>query len=353
MGTYLGTQTINNPSGLAAPFYNIQYNNLGAYAQGQYEPCSGVAITIGARYDRNSRFASSFNPRLGMVFNLSKTSTLKILYGRAFRAPTPSDSYTQYGSFETHDSGRTYHSHFMHLPNTGLKPVRSHHAEFNLEKQFSDNLVLSIDGYYTYLSGLYAFADDNTSTGIYNNRFNGIPVDFIQVFINSDRQKNFGGSFQLKWKKSFPGFSASSHLSLSYVNGLKEQGLAEDEETTKDMQLDFISPVMIHLGSDIKAGKFSFSPRLLIMGKQHIAGIGDTTRNIIQRQTIAGYALLNVAFRYQLSSRATLFANVINALDQRYRSVSFNMDLTKKETELYHGQPQDPIRIMTGINFNF
>jgi hypothetical protein len=29
------------------------------------------------------------------------------------------------------------------------------------------------------------------------------------------------------------------------------------------------------------------------------------------------------------------------------------MDLQKPETELYYGQPQDPIRIMTGINFSF
>ena len=45
--------------------------------------------------------------------------------------------------------------------------------------------------------------------------------------------------------------------------------------------------------------------------------------------------------------------NVSNALNQKYRSVGFNMDLTKKDTEFFYGQPEDPIRIMGGLNFQF
>jgi outer membrane receptor protein involved in Fe transport len=62
--------------------------------------------------------------------------------------------------------------------------------------------------------------------------------------------------------------------------------------------------------------------------------------------------LLNLSLRYALSKHITLHANVTNALNQRYRSVSFNMDLSRKDTELYYGQPQDPIRIMGGVNFS-
>src|SRR6185436_18285369 len=118
-------------------------------------------------------------------------------------------------------------------------------------------------------------------------------------------------------------------------------------------ELDFIAHWIFHAGTDIRAGKLTASPRLILMGRQHIPGIGDTTGTIIRRQTIAGYTLLNIALRYELSKKVSVFTNITYALDQRYRSVSFNMDLTKPETELYHGQPQDPIRIMGGVNFNF
>jgi len=145
----------------------------------------------------------------------------------------------------------------------------------------------------------------------------------------------------------------NSFISLSFVNGVKETGPKEKPETAKDAQLEFISPIMLHAGTDLKIGKFSFSPRLILTGKQKIAGVGDTTRTIIRRQTIDGYALLNLSFKYNFSNHCSAFANITNALNQQYRCVSFNMDLTKKDTELYYGQPQDPIRVMCGFNFNF
>ena len=43
-----------------------------------------------------------------------------------------------------------------------------------------------------------------------------------------------------------------------------------------------------------------------------------------------------------------VFTNVTNALNQRYRSVGYNMDLTK-DNDLFHGQPEDPARVMAGI----
>ena len=352
-GSYLGTSAFYRPEGLAAQFYFIRYRNSGAYFQLQYSLSKKVRITAGARYDVNSRYGESFNPRAGFVYRPAENTTIKLLYGTAFRAPSPSETYSQYGSFITTDSGRTYHSYFLHLPNPGLKPITSHNAELNIKQRFSDNLFISFDAYYTKLGGLYNFSDDNASTHLYNNLFNQVPVDYIEVFTNNDRQKNYGGSIQLNWKHSLGNVQFNCFGSASYVNGVKETGLHERDETTKDIELDFIAHWIFHAGTDIRAGKLTASPRLILMGRQCIPGIGDTTRTIIRRQTIAGYTLLNIALRYELSDKVSVFTNITNALDQRYRNVSFNMDLTKPETELYYGQPQDPIRVMGGVNFNF
>jgi len=99
-------------------------------------------------------------------------------------------------------------------------------------------------------------------------------------------------------------------------------------------------------------GRFSCSPRLVIISRQNISGNADTSGTVVKKQTIPGYALLNVSLRYNVAKRFSVFANVSNALNQHYRSVSFNMDL-EKNTDGFHGQREDPIRIMGGFSFNF
>ncbi|MEO8406670.1 MAG: TonB-dependent receptor, partial [Chitinophagaceae bacterium] len=352
-GTVLGTTAYYRPEGLEAEFFFVRYNNIGSYFQAQYSPGKKMNITAGARYDWNSRYGGSFNPRLGIVYQPHTKTTIKLLYGSAFRAPSPSDAYAQYGSFYTNDSGRTYHSNFLHLPNPGLKPVISHTTELNIQQQLCDNVFVSVDGYYTALSGLFVYGDDNETAKLYHNMFYGTPVDYIEVFTNNDRQKTWGGSIQLNWKGDINDVQINSFASLSVVGGKNEAGLKEQDEAVKDIQLDFVSPVMVHAGIDMKWNKFSFAPRLILMGRQHIAGISDTTSAVIKRQTLAGYTLVNISLRYNLSEHFSIYSNMSNALNQRYKNVSFNNDFNNPNNGLYNGQPQDPIRVMAGINFTF
>ncbi|HMH33233.1 MAG TPA: TonB-dependent receptor [Puia sp.] len=350
--SYVGTEAYYRPEGLPAQFYFIRYHNIGTYLQAKYSPVRKVHITLGARYDVNSRYGTTFNPRLGIVFEPTTRTTIKLLYGSAFIAPQTSDSYAQYGSFETPDSGRTYHSVFLHLPNPGLKPIKSFNSEINLRQYLSDNIILTVDAYYTVLTGLHSTADDNASTHLYNNMFDRIPVDYVEVFVNRNRQENYGGSLELSWKHAFGRFQMNTTASVSYVNGIISNAVKESDETQKDTRLEFISPYIFHLTTDLKLGRFSCSPRLVIISRQNISGNADTSGTVVKKQTIPGYALLNVSLRYNVAKRFSVFANVSNALNQHYRSVSFNMDL-EKNTDGFHGQREDPIRIMGGFSFNF
>lgn len=51
------------------------------------------ALTAGLRHDRYSDFGGTTNPRLALVWDASADLTAKLLYGRAFRAPTFSEQY--------------------------------------------------------------------------------------------------------------------------------------------------------------------------------------------------------------------------------------------------------------------
>lgn len=46
-----------------------------------------LCLNIGARYDDQEHYGSSFNPRIGMVYQPGKNSTIKVLYGESFREP--------------------------------------------------------------------------------------------------------------------------------------------------------------------------------------------------------------------------------------------------------------------------
>lgn len=350
-GTYMGTTSYYRPGGIPAQFYHVIYQNTGAFLQAQYSPSKKINFTLGARYDYNSRYKETFNPRFGVVYNASSRTTFKALYGSAFMAPPPSTAYVTYGSFETQDSGKTYSSTFLHLPNPGLRPLRSQNFEVSVRQYLTDNLVLTVDGYYTLLRSLFAFADDNATTQLYNNMFQGIPVGYVEVFVNEGRQRNYGGTFQLNLQHSFGSILLNTYASASYTEG-RRYGATNGAVGNYETEIAFISPFMARIGTDVRMGKFTISPRATIIGRQNLPGIKDTIGSLVRLQTIPGYVLLNVALRYNIGKKLSAFANVSNALDQRYRAVSYNMDLNKTTTDLLHGQPQDPLRVTLGLNLS-
>jgi outer membrane receptor protein involved in Fe transport len=197
------------------------------------------------------------------------------------------------------------------------------------------------------LANLYTNANDNQSTHLYNNSFAGATVSYVEVTVNQGKQESYGGSILLNFKNRIGGIKLSSYASLSYTGG------QISSITGHPAELEFISPYILHLGTDLRAGKFTCSPRLSLLGRQHLTGFSDTTTSVYRRQTIAGYVLLNISLRYAVEKRCAVFVNISNALNQNYRSVGAAMDLNQKPTEIFYGQHEDPIRIMGGVSFTF
>lgn len=57
------------------------------YLQDQWHISDSWELTAGLRYDKYNDFGSSTNPRLALVFKPKNKSSLKLMYGTAFRAP--------------------------------------------------------------------------------------------------------------------------------------------------------------------------------------------------------------------------------------------------------------------------
>lgn len=70
-------------------FFSTDYTNFGAfvhYRNSWFERLDGF---FGIRYDNNSRYGETINPRAGLVYKPRSDLTLKLLYGEAFLSPAP------------------------------------------------------------------------------------------------------------------------------------------------------------------------------------------------------------------------------------------------------------------------
>jgi iron complex outermembrane receptor protein len=78
---------VDESTGLIYNEVNRDRQSHGVYAQGDFAVLTNLHLNAGARYDQYGDFDPAFNPRLALIYNPFKSSTLKGLYGTAFRAP--------------------------------------------------------------------------------------------------------------------------------------------------------------------------------------------------------------------------------------------------------------------------
>ncbi|MGA8873243.1 MAG: TonB-dependent receptor [Candidatus Acidiferrales bacterium] len=69
------------------------------YAQDEFAITHTLSLSAGLRYDHYSYFGGTTNPRLGLIYHPFHPTTLKLLYGTAFRAPEPFEMSPDYGPF--------------------------------------------------------------------------------------------------------------------------------------------------------------------------------------------------------------------------------------------------------------
>lgn len=74
---------------LPTPFMEIQKNmgNMGAYLQDEFAICPGLNLQAGVRYDYHSEAENAVNPRTALIYQPWSGTSIKLLYGEAYRAP--------------------------------------------------------------------------------------------------------------------------------------------------------------------------------------------------------------------------------------------------------------------------
>jgi outer membrane cobalamin receptor len=64
------------------------------YVQDEWRMAPDWSLTSGVRYDKYSDFGGTTNPRIALVWDANFDATAKLLYGRAFRAPSYNEAYS-------------------------------------------------------------------------------------------------------------------------------------------------------------------------------------------------------------------------------------------------------------------
>lgn len=132
-------------------------NNWALYLQDEYSLFSNLHLNAGVRYDHYDTFGGTTNPRVALIYNPYEETTLKLLYGRAFRAPNIFELY-----FESVPSNQ--------ISNPNLKPDVIETFELVLEQKMGKYLKGTIAGFYSRLDDLIGLTTDPlTGSDSYQN----------------------------------------------------------------------------------------------------------------------------------------------------------------------------------------
>ena len=145
----------------------------GIYAAGEFHLHPKVILNAGLRHDRyNYLFGSKTSPRAALIYSPRKTTTLKFLYGTAFRVPSFSELY--------------YHG-MSSVAANNLQPETTRSIEGDVEQQLSNHVSLSAA---VFFNNIGSYIEEQTE--VVNKRDR-------TTFSNSRATAN-GGELELKDK---------------------------------------------------------------------------------------------------------------------------------------------------------
>jgi outer membrane receptor for ferrienterochelin and colicin len=333
-GTILGTDIVDE-------LIKVRYANAGAFAQMRYALTPRVVLTLGGRSDHNTRYGATFNPRIGLVAHTPTSTTVKLLYGTAFLAPSPYQEYSHYGSFISTDGGATFSSQYWHLSNPELKPQHKKTVEVNVIQQLGPNLNVSASAFYSRFTNMIkAYDADQAHSGFYH----GWPVDYIDFPVNEGREMTYGGTLQFEAMKSF-GLDrhVAAHAGLSVADGR----IWPEDEHDGSLPIGAMVPRQLRAGVDLDWNRWQVAPRLAIVGNQRLLATTESDAGVVRR-TLDGYSTVDVNVRRRnVVAHLDAFVTVENAFDRRYRAINERAYTSPEE---FVGIPQNPRRITVGLD---
>ncbi len=247
-----------------------------AYLLDEFRVREDLILNLGLRYDYFSTVGSTINPRAAVIWTPYEPTTLKLLYGTAFRAP---NSY----ELHFHDGGIS-----QKTPD-GLDPETIETYELILEQRLNANLNLVGSVYRNNIEDLLALTTD--------------PADDLLVFENSGDATATGRELELQgqWESGWSG-----SVSYAYQQAENASGERLVNSPSNMAKLNLIAPLA---GDDFSAGlELQYESGRKTLSGDETDGRVITNLTLFSRNWIQG---LKVS------------ASVYNLLDENYANPGF------------------------------
>ncbi len=320
------------PQGIPLETYKTKYENIGGYAQLQTNYNRKCQFIFGARYDKNSHYGTSFNPRLGIVLKPDEKINVKLLYGTAFLAPPPDKTYAHYGSFapDPNNPGDVK-SYYLHVPNPQLKPEKVRSTQAEVSFKIDEKRRFTLNAYRSDISNLHQMASLGSGT------FKGKPVDTLAHWTNRGEATAYGGSIR------FDGLSIHQKFKLKYF-----AALAFSNGDVAGEPLPYSARTSARAGLIFSRDRLTVSPRFIYQGKSYLQYKDATGMQL----STSPFVIANLFIRYRLNQASgkshSFFINIRNLFDHKYYHPGF-----AEGGGGLSQAPQDPRFISAGLDLQF
>jgi outer membrane receptor for ferrienterochelin and colicins len=241
------------------------------YMQDEFQILKNLILNAGVRYDDYETFGSTINPRLALIYSPWTHTTIKLIYGKAFRTPNVYELY--FYDENTSEASLT------------LQPEKIQASEIIIEEYIGKDLLISVSGFYYKIKDLISQQTD--------------PVDGLLFFKNVESVHASGIACEIKKK---------------YESGL-EGRISYSFQETRDEQTDRIltnSPK--HLAKANMIVPFIKEKLFLGIEEQYMS----KRRTPEDRETDAFFITNLTLYSRELMKGMELSGSVYNLFDETY-----------------------------------
>jgi iron complex outermembrane receptor protein len=174
---------------------NYPFRVLSLYAQDEWQIASDLSLMAGIRHDDYSYrdVSNQFDftsPRAAVMYSPIQTGTIKLLYGRAFRAPTVNEMF-----YEDEDE--------EHKANPGLQPEEIETYELVWEQQFTHRVFGVVSVYNNDIEGLIDFEIDPADSLFQFQDQGRVQARGVEMELQGRIANGFGGyaSYAYQWAR--------------------------------------------------------------------------------------------------------------------------------------------------------
>jgi outer membrane receptor protein involved in Fe transport len=247
-------------------------NVFGVYAQDEIQLGKHWLLDLGGRFDHLSSIDWVASPRAGLIYQPSPATSIKLLYGTAYRSPNAYELYYYRAYYQAQDANYAF--------GEDLKAERIQSREWVLEHAFSAQQRLSLslfDNEVTDLIALQATSDE------------------VLYFVNDTAAHTRG--VELEWQINS---AAGTRLKASY--SLQQTHDADGALVNAPRNV-----IKLNLSGPLPIDKTSY---------------GVALRGLSARNTLAceapGYGVVDFTLRSLLTKQWEISANLYNVFDHRY-----------------------------------